>query len=193
VLILVRHGQTAANASGLLLGRDDPPLTELGRRQAAGLAEVAGIASADRVVTSPLRRSIETAEYLGPPFTLDERWIEIDYGEYDGRPLREVPAEMWDTWRADPSWAPPGGESLTDVGDRVRRACEELSVEAAHSNIVVVSHVSPIKAAVAWALGVGDGVAWRLYLDVAAVCRIAVGERGPSLLTYNEKSPPPVR
>lgn len=186
MLILVRHGQTASNASGLLLGRIDPPLTELGRRQAASLADVAGVAGAVRVVSSPLRRCRETAAFLGPPVTTDERWVEIDYGEYDGVPLAEVPAEIWTTWRADPSWAPPGGESLVDVGARVRAACEQLAAEAAGSDVVVVSHVSPIKAAVAWALGAGDAVAWRMFLDVAAVCRIAVGTRGPSLLSYNE-------
>jgi broad specificity phosphatase PhoE len=188
VLILVRHGQTASNASGLLLGREDPPLNQLGRLQAKALAAVNGVAGAARVVASPLRRTRETAEMLGPPVTYDERWIEIDYGEYEGMPLVDVPAQVWETWHADPSWAPKGGESLTAVGARVRAACEELVAggEADVADIIVVSHVSPIKAAVAWALGVGDEVAWRMFLDVAAVCRVAMGPRGPSLRSYNE-------
>jgi broad specificity phosphatase PhoE len=189
VLILLRHGQTASNAAGLLLGRGDPPLTELGRRQAEALAKVDGVAGATRVVTSPLARTRETAELLGPAITFDERWIEIDYGIYDGTPLGDVPAEVWSKWRADPSWAPPGGESLTEVGQRVRAACEEFvaSGEAAAADIVVVSHVSPIKAAVAWALGVGDEVVWRMFLDVASICRIGIGPRGASLRSYNER------
>jgi len=188
VLILVRHGQTVANASGLLLGRGDPPLNELGRRQAMALAAVPGVAGAARVVASPLRRTRDTALALGPPVTFDQRWIEIDYGEYEGMPLADVPAQVWETWQADPSWAPKDGESLTAVGARVRSACQELQAGggAAAADIVVVSHVSPIKAAVAWALGVGDEVAWRMFLDVAAVCRIAFGPRGPSLRSYNE-------
>jgi broad specificity phosphatase PhoE len=190
VLILVRHGETAANASGLLLGRNDPPLTPLGRRQAAALATVAGIAGADRVIASPLRRSQETAGFLGPPVVIDERWAEIDYGEFEGKALADVPAEIWAGWRADPTWAPPGGESLTDVGTRVRAACRDLEAEVAGRDIVVVSHVSPIKAAVVWALGVGDAVVWRMFLDLAAVCRIAVGPSGPSLRSYNERHPP---
>jgi broad specificity phosphatase PhoE len=186
VLIVMRHGQTASNASGLLLGRDDPPLNELGRRQAEALAGVPGVAGAAAVVSSPLRRCQETAALLRRPVRVDERWVEIDYGTYEGMPLREVPADVWATWRADPSWAPEGGESLVAVGVRVRAGCEELAELAAHSDVVVVSHVSPIKAAVAWALGVGDEVAWRMFLDVAAVCRIAVGPSGPSLRSYNE-------
>ena len=187
MLILIRHGQTSHNASGLLLGRSDPPLTDLGRRQAAALAGVGGVAGATRVVASPLRRCVETASALGPPVVLDEQWLEIDYGDYEGKPLEDVPAEVWSTWRADPSWAPPGGESIADMGVRVRRACEALAREAASVDIVVVSHVSPIKAAVAWALGVGDAVAWRMFLDVAGVCRVAVGPRGATLLSYNER------
>ena len=66
MLILVRHGQTASNASGLLLGRDDPPLNELGRQQAKALAAVHGVAGAARVIASPLRRARETAEMRTP-------------------------------------------------------------------------------------------------------------------------------
>jgi broad specificity phosphatase PhoE len=189
VLILVRHGETAANASGLLLGRSDPPLTPLGRRQAAALATVPGIAGAERVIASPLRRAQETAGFLGPPVVIDERWAEIDYGELEGMALGDVPTEVWAGWKADPTWAPPGGESLTNVGTRVRAACRGLEAEATTGDVVVVSHVSPIKAAVAWALGVGDAVSWRMFLDVAAVCRIAVGPSGPSLRSYNERHP----
>jgi broad specificity phosphatase PhoE len=165
-------------------------LTQLGRRQAEAVATMAGIAGARRVVASPLRRSQETAGLLGPPIVLDERWVEMDYGEYEGLALAEVPADVWARWRADPTWAPRGGESLADVGTRVRDACQGLAAEAATDDIVVVSHVSPVKAAVAWALGVGDAVAWRLFLDVAGVCRIAVGSSGPSLRSYNERHPP---
>lgn len=188
MLILVRHGQTAANASGLLLGAgSDPPLTELGRWQARSLARASGIDGAVRVVCSPLRRARETAAALGPPVVVDDRWIEIAYGIYEGVPLAEVPDEVWQTWRADASWAPPGGESLSAVGVRVRAACQDLTAEASVADVVVVSHVSPIKAAVAWALGVGDEVSWRMFLDVAALCRVRLGPRGPSLTSYGER------
>ena len=60
---LIRHGQTEANAAGLLLGRADPPLTDLGRRQAEASARVAG--EVTRLVSSPLQRARETAEAFG--------------------------------------------------------------------------------------------------------------------------------
>ncbi|HUP86685.1 MAG TPA: histidine phosphatase family protein [Acidimicrobiales bacterium] len=188
MLILVRHGQTAVNAEGRLQGRIDVPLTDVGRRQ----AEAASSRLPDdvaRVVTSPLLRARQTADAFGldasVPVDVDERWIELDYGEWDGRPLQSLASAGWDAWRADPAYAPPGGESLVAVAARVRSACDDLAEEARESTIVVVSHVSPIKAAVAWALDVGPSTSWRMFLDVAAICRIAVGATGPSLTSYN--------
>lgn len=188
MLILVRHGQTDANAEGRLLGRMESPLTELGRRQAAAAVDAVHRAGArpDRVITSPRQRARDTASGFATPVEVDERWAELDYGEYDGARLGEVPPELWSAWRADPGFVPPGGESLAALGARVRAACEDLAGAAGAGDVVVVSHVSPIKAAVAWALGVGDGVAWRMRLDTASICRVAVGPGGPSLLTFNE-------
>lgn len=182
MLILVRHGQTAVNAEGRLQGRMDPALTDVGRVQASALAPV--VAGAARVVSSPARRARDTAAMLGLPVEVDERWVEIDYGVLDGMAFADVPAETWQRWRTDSTWAPEGGESLDDVGRRVAAACEGLL--AADEDVVVVSHVSPIKAAVAWALDVPPTVSSRMFLGLASVCRIDRGERGPVLRTFNE-------
>jgi broad specificity phosphatase PhoE len=191
VLILVRHGQTAANAAGLLLGRADLALTELGRRQAKALAAALPVPA--KVVSSPLRRAVETAEAFGLPVEIDDRWIEIDYGDFDGLPITEVGADVWTEWRADPTFAPPNGESFEQLDARVWDACEARAPEAGRDDVVVVSHVSPIKAAVAWALDVPGAIAWRMHLDVASITRVAVGSRSPSLLTFNDTAHlPPV-
>jgi broad specificity phosphatase PhoE len=184
MLYVVRHGQTAANAAGQLLGRADVPLTDTGRRQAEALASVLG--PVDRVVTSPLQRARDTAAAFGRPVEVDDRWTELDYGIYDELPLGEVPAEMWQKWRGDAGYAPPEGESLASVGRRVRAACDDAAASAAEADVVVVTHVSPIKAAVAWVLDVGDAVTWRMFVAVASITRIAVTERGPVLRSFNE-------
>ena len=186
MLILVRHGQTPANAAGLLLGRADQPLTQLGQRQAVAAASAVG--SPARVLSSPLARATATAGAIGQPVQVDERWIELDYGVFDQAAWDDVPREVWDRWRSDPDFAPPGGDSVTALGRRVRSACEALAAEAAHADVVVVSHVSPIKAAVAWALGVDELVAFRMHLDVAAICRIAIGPDGPVLRSFNDRA-----
>jgi broad specificity phosphatase PhoE len=191
VLVLVRHGQTDANARGLLLGRADPPLSELGRSQAAALAAL--VPADARVVASPLLRTQETAAAFGRPVDVDERWIELDYGQFDGRPVGDVPPEVWREWRADPHFVPAGGESLAMLGLRVRAACEDLLDEARDRDVVVVSHVSPIKAAIGWALGVGDEVGWRMFVKLASIARVAVGPWGPSLHSFNETPPSPRR
>jgi broad specificity phosphatase PhoE len=184
MLYVVRHGQTPANAAGQLLGRADPPLTETGLEQAAALA--AAVGPVDVVVSSPLQRACQTAAAFGLPVEVDERWTELDYGIYDERPITEVPGELWDRWRSDQEYAPPEGESLASLGRRVRTACEELGPKAADADLVVVTHVSPIKAAVAWALGAGDEIAWRTFVGLASITRIGLTERGPLLRTFNE-------
>jgi broad specificity phosphatase PhoE len=69
----------------------------------------------------------------------------------------------------------------------VSAACEELASEAARHDVVVVSHVSPIKAAVAWALGTPPDIAWRLSLSVASITRITTdASSGPALVSFNE-------
>jgi broad specificity phosphatase PhoE len=187
VLIVVRHGQTAPNRSGLLLGRSDPPLTALGRDQAdAACAAVRARGDVAAVITSPLLRARQTAERFGLPVEVDERWTELDYGGLEGQPFASVPASLWARWRADPELVPDGGESLAALGRRVREACGQLAARAAADHVVVVSHVSPIKAAVAWALGVADDVVWRMHCDVASISRIAVTGSRPVLHSYNE-------
>ena len=185
MLILARHGETTANVAGHLLGRTDPPLTGRGRQQAEELA--AALPGVAGVISSPLARARQTAEAFALPVEVDDRWTELDYGVYDDRPPSELPAALWDRWRVDPDFAPEGGESLTGLGRRVRSACEDLVARAAEADIVVVSHVSPIKAGVAWALEVGAEVAWRMFVGLASVTRIEIGRHGPLLVSFNER------
>jgi broad specificity phosphatase PhoE len=184
VIILARHGQTEANAQGRLLGRLDLSLNDVGHAQAKAVATCVG--TVERVVCSPLQRCQQTAAAFGVPVEIDERWIEMDYGVWDGVPLASITPEQWAHFRSSTSYTPPKGESLAAVGRRVRDACGDLLEDARGRDVVVVSHVSPIKAAVAWALDVGDEVAWRLFLDVASICRIGVGSMGPTLRTFND-------
>jgi broad specificity phosphatase PhoE len=192
MLILVRHGESTSNAAGLLAGRSDAPLTDAGRLQARAIAGALG--PVDDVISSPLQRALATAAEVcpGQPVTIDPRWVEVDYGELEELPLGAVPDDVWNRWRTDAQYRPPGGECLTEVTSRVSEACEELFLNkgsgglAEAGNVVVVSHVSPIKAAVAWALRVDPTVASRMHLATASVTRIGWSGRGPILHTFNE-------
>jgi len=184
MLIIARHGRTLANASGELLGRRDPGLDDTGRQQAAAIGRA--LAGVDRVISSPLQRCQQTAEAIGQPIEIDERFIELDYGELEGTPVVDVSASTWAAWRADIGWSAPGGESLNDLAARVWPALSDLLDEATERDIVVVSHVSPIKAAIAWALGAGIETQWRCFVQQASISRIGVRVGVPSLHSFNE-------
>ena len=185
MLYLVRHGRTSANASGLLQGRLDPPLDEIGRKQALAIAALVG--PVDSVIASSLVRARETAECFGLPVEVDDRWIELAYGEYEGVPAVEVPDEVWQSWRTDGTFATDGGECFNSLDTRVRAACDELADRIAGEDVVVVSHVSPIKAAVAWALNSTLEIMFHCHLSQASVCRVGMGKFGPVVYTFNEQ------
>jgi probable phosphoglycerate mutase len=196
MLILVRHGESTGNAQGLLLGRIDAELTEFGRAQATAVGPLLTEPVAE-LRTSPLARARHTAAALalGLEAEIDQRWVEVDYGEFDGQPLRDIPATVWQEWRRDPGYRPPGGETLAEVDQRVAGACDELfaadgaGARRPGADVVVVSHVTPIKAAVAWALGSDAGLSWRLHLNTASVTRIGWGNGGPVLHGFNQLAP----
>jgi broad specificity phosphatase PhoE len=184
VIAFVRHGETPPNRDGLLLGRSDAALTDRGRAQAERLGNAFDGLDVARVLTSPLRRARDTATPIatacGLAIEVDDRLIEIDYGEWEGRPFTDLDRDVVARWRRDSNFSPPGGESLEVVAGRMASFCHELVDDHV---IVAVSHVSPIKAAVTWTLGVSPELAWRMRLDVASITRIAPG---PVLLTFNE-------
>ena len=190
MIVFVRHGETDENHAGLLLGHADPDLNETGRAQARRLAIALDGVDPIAIVTSPLARTRETAaaigEQLNHPVEIDTRLIELDYGEWDERLLTDIPADVAARWRSDPSFAAPGGESLVDLRARIVPCAEGLMDLARDGLVIVVSHVSPIKAIICWALELDDRYAWRLRLDVASISRLAAGLAGPVLVTFNE-------
>lgn len=191
-LIIVRHGRTSYNAQGLLQGRVDNPLDAVGEDQAVAVGEylLPYVNDETVIISSPLLRARSTAQAIanrtGISVTIDERWTELAYGIYEGVPQGDVPAEIWAKWRSDPHFAPESGETLAQVQERVSGACEELLQSLVGKTAVIVSHVSPIKSAVAWALGVDVGVSWRTQLDTASISRITLTPRGPVLRSFNE-------
>ena len=187
MLILVRHGQTTINADGRLQGRIDPELDDVGRAQAMRLgAHIREQFPGARVVSSPLVRARQTASAITDVFEVEESFVELDYGDWDGMSMSQVDAVQWAAWRNDPGFRPPGGESLLELDARVRPALEALRAESQEANVVVVTHVSPIKSAITWALGVGADATWRCHLDRASITRISVVNDRVVLASMNE-------
>ena len=90
----------------------------------------------------------------------------------DGLPLADVPREVMRGWLDDPDFAPEGGETLNELQVRVWAACADLVEESRHHEVVVVTHATPIRAALAWALGVEVTAAWRCHVDQASITRV---------------------
>ena len=195
MIILVRHGQTTTNAQGLLVGRSDPALTELGERQARSLRPL--LEQVREVWVSPLQRARTTAALAIPhaPHTVHESFIEVDYGDLDGAPLSVITSAQWQAFETDHNVMIGNGESLASVDARVHVELDQLLEDRdsllhdAEHHLAIVSHVSPIKSAVAWALGVPGSVAWRTRLDNGSITTIGTRRRSPTLIHFNMVPP----
>jgi ribonuclease H / adenosylcobalamin/alpha-ribazole phosphatase len=149
--VLLRHGDTELSPEHRFSGLHDLPLSANGTRQAkAAACRLAAGAPIDAVVSSPLQRAAATA-------VIDDDLRETDFGDWDGFTLAEI-QERWPgaaaAWRRDPEQAPPGGESFADTAQRVNRACDRLLQDHGGQNVLVVSHITPIKILLCRALGV---------------------------------------
>ncbi len=192
MLYLIRHGRTDHNASGLLLGHLDPELDEKGRQQAEAVAKA--LPNVDRIISSPLRRAQQTAEAIARQanieIEIDERWIELNYGDYDGVPLGSLEPELWQKWRTDLDFRPPNGESMRELAKRIDGAMQSLADYQNDPSIstAVVTHVSPLKSAVCWSMGVDDLVAWRLWVTNASITVVDLTKHGAVVRTFNDTS-----
>jgi broad specificity phosphatase PhoE len=186
-LILVRHGEVAANVGWRYIGSSDEPLTDHGAWQAAQLAIALAPLPLAAVYASPLRRAIATAKpiaaALGLPVQVEPRLREGGFGAWEGLSRAEVlarspeDAQQLAHWDADPSYAPPGGESLATVQARSLDLVEELAAANSGAWLVLVTHVGPIKGLLCAALQAPLTAARHLLLDTATLSVVDWGER----------------
>jgi broad specificity phosphatase PhoE len=194
VTALLRHGQTPMSVQKRYAGRSDAPLTEVGVQQAAAAAKRLASAGLGVIVTSPLLRTVQTAQAVaavtGAAVVTDDGFRETDFGAWEGLTFAEVrerwPAEI-SAWLADPEVAPPGGESFTDVSARVTAALDRVLAVRAGQTVLIVSHVTPIKMLVAAALLAPPAALYRMHLDLAALSEIDWYADGPAVLrSFND-------
>lgn len=212
-VLLIRHGRTTANSTGVLAGRSPGVhLDEVGERQAATVGErIAGV-DLVHLVTSPLRRCRQTAQALaaartdGCPTAVERGLIECGYGDWTGRSLRDLSKEkLWQTVQQQPSAVRfPNGESMTEMSARAIGTIRDWDrrLAAGHGDDAIwaaVSHGDVIKAILADALGMHLDAFQRIMVDPASISVIRYTGTRTYVLTMNSQtqdlaallSPPP--
>ena len=198
-VILLRHGRTAANATGRLAGRQrGVRLDEAGEGQVARAGERLAAVPLAALVSSPLERCKQTARAVAaahpapPEIATDRGLLEADYGDWQGRDLKELAKDsLWRTVQAQPSAVTfPGGESMRAMQARaveaVRRRDAALEAEhGAHAVWVAVTHGDIVKSVLADALGMHLDAFQRLAADPASLSIIRYTPERPYVLACN--------
>jgi probable phosphomutase (TIGR03848 family) len=196
-LVLLRHGRTAANASGVLAGNQPVELDDTGQIQARALAErlaASGVSPA-YTLSSPLVRCRQTAEIALPDAKIidEARLVECDYGEWSGQPLKKLAKDpLWRVVQGRPSAAVfPEGEAMAAMSARAIEAVREWDARAEAESgpdavVVAVSHGDVIKAIVADAMGMHLDMFQRIAVDPASVTVIRYTPLRPFLIRLND-------
>jgi broad specificity phosphatase PhoE len=196
VLIFVRHGRTRYNAEGRLQGQYDSPLDEVGWRQSAAVGEhLREHYDIAHVFTSSLSRTRQTAEGAGlghVPTTVDDRWREIDFGAYDARKIADVNVNLGAKWLDNIEWIPTdGAESMGALHRRVGAALDDVVAEhravGPGKSVLVVSHATPIKSALAHAVMAGPQMIMRLNIGLASISTVSRNGSVLVLTSFNER------
>ncbi len=197
-LILLRHGRSTANVAGVLAGRTPGvALDEHGLAQAEALVERLVQLPLAALVSSPLQRCRETVAPLalarGLEVTVDDRFVEVDYGEWTGRELRTLGKEpLWKVVQAHPSAAVfPGGEGLAVLQTRAVAAVREWDAKLAaehgpHVVWLVCTHGDVIKAVLADALGMHLDGFQRIVANPGSISAVSYTETRPFVHRVND-------
>ncbi|HEX3898237.1 MAG TPA: bifunctional RNase H/acid phosphatase [Mycobacteriales bacterium] len=189
VATILRHGETPLSLEKRFSGRGDAALTDRGVAQAKAAAERLVGVGLDAIVSSPLRRTRQTAEIVaarvGADVVVEDGFAETDFGEWEGATFGEIGKRSPDalrTWLADPNIAPPGGESMVATEKRVTAARDRTIAAYPDAKVLVVTHVTPIKLMLRDALDAPLHTVFRIHIDPASLSMIDWRATGPSVV-----------
>jgi probable phosphomutase (TIGR03848 family) len=194
-VLLLRHGRTTANASGVLAGDLPVELDDQGRAQAEAVGVRLAPLTLAAIVSSPLLRCRQTVELAlpGRPVEVENGLTECGYGEWIGRPLKELAGDpLWKTVQQHPAAVTfPGGESMAGMATRAVAAIRswDVRINAEHGDEAVwvaSSHGDVIKAIVADALGLHLDLFQRINIDPGSITAIRYTEHRPFLLRLSD-------
>ncbi|HEY5574790.1 MAG TPA: MSMEG_4193 family putative phosphomutase [Anaerolineales bacterium] len=193
IVLLIRHGENDYVKKRRLAGRmEGVHLNEKGRAQAQNLAEKLAKAPVKAVYSSPLERTMETAEPIASALGLEAiprpGLLETDFGKWQGRTLKQLQRrKLWKVVQRAPSLARfPEGESFAEAQQRMAGEIESICAEHKPKDLLVcIGHSDPIKLAVAYYLGLPLDMFQRLSVAPASITALYIGETGSRLLTLN--------
>ncbi|HYB20032.1 MAG TPA: histidine phosphatase family protein [Thermodesulfobacteriota bacterium] len=174
---LIRHGTTEWNREEIFRGRADCPLNDTGRAEAQAAAAYLREVEIEKIYTSPLSRAAETAAAVAAERKLqaipDLAFIDLDFGEWQGLPLKEVREkypDLYRTWRERPQDATfPGGENLAQVRARAWEGLLRVARDNPEKTTLIVSHRVITKVLICAALGLDNSHFWQIKQDTTAI------------------------
>jgi alpha-ribazole phosphatase len=193
-LLLIRHAATAWTAQGRFQGQTDIPLSQHGRRQAAALAQRLMTKTLHMLYASDLQRAWETAGAIATPHALpvhtEPRLREMAFGRWEGLTYAEIQqqeAQSLVAWERDQLYsAPPGGETLLQMAERIRTAYVDLLVAGQDKTIGLVAHGGPLQLLLCFALGLPPQAYWQFAVAPASLSELCVYEQGAILTCLND-------
>lgn len=194
-LFLVRHGQTDWNFAQRFQGQSDIPLNEAGRQQAHALAERLMNQDFDAVYSSDLKRALETGKIIAKDKAdtrVDPRLREIHFGDWEGMRYAEIkekyPAALA-TWENDVYQnAPPGGETVKQLTERVQSALNDFHREHTGQSVLIVAHGGVLQSLICLALKLHPLMYWQFQISPASLSEIAFYPTGAILNSLNDTS-----
>jgi len=195
-LLLVRHGQTADNASHVFQGQGGRGLNDEGRRQARQLAQRLRTAGVDRIVSSDLERATETAGIVGEALSLsfepDQALREVDVGAWTGLSYAQIAErfpEEWAAWGKGSDIRRGGGETYAELAVRIAGALDRVVGADDAETILVVSHGAALRSFVCRLLGLpAQGTRVLAGMVNTAITTVTVDEHGMRLLSWNDSA-----
>ena len=194
-VILARHGETKWNVEEVYRGRIDINLDEAGVKQAELLGEYLSSLELDAIYSSPLRRALDTAnliaQYQEAGVQASNGLIDLDYGEWQGLPEREVKRlyqALHNEWLANPDRVRmPGGESLAEVRERAVSVIDDV-ISKYEGSVLLVSHRVVNKVLIYSLLGLSNAHFWNIKQDVGGITTFIYGGGRFVLTRHNDTS-----
>jgi broad specificity phosphatase PhoE len=176
-IYLVRHGQTEWNKKLTFRGRIDVPLNETGHREAQAISDALKNKNIGVIYTSPLKRSIETAQPIAKFFQLEivpvQGFIDINYGDWEGLTFNEVKerySDEYKKWEEKPDLIRfPHGETLDEAKERSFRAFKNIVKKNLGKSILIVPHRVINKVLLCALLGLSNSHFWEIKQDTGCI------------------------